>query len=140
MAEEKKREPVLDLDALVERRKIRIHGTLYEIASAGELSVIETQRLAAWGRDHDALVKAFPLVPEQEAELANLIDCMANVIMAPVPAEIRASLTQGQKMSVIEVFTALLLQQKVAAAGALRRQAASEPKANPPTSHKTGEN
>ena len=122
--------PLLDLDELVERRTIIIKGEHHEILSPGELSALDSQRLAAWGRKYDKLMNSATLNETQKSRVGQLVDRMANLIMAPVPAEIRDALTQGQKISVIEVFTGLLLRSKMKAAGGIQAKA---PASKPPT-------
>ena len=51
-------QPVLDLNTLIERPKIRIDGVPYELFSIDELSILDSQRLAGWGKEIEALAKA----------------------------------------------------------------------------------
>lgn len=109
-------EPLLELDSLIERPKIKIDGELYEIAAPEELSVIDTQRVASLGRRLDNLLKQ-----EGAAQAKILQDTLGDIIaivMSPVPADVRARLSDGQKMSVVEVFSMLSLARKTQLAGA----------------------
>lgn len=131
---------VLDLDQLVNRRTIIIKGEHHEILSPGELSALDSQRLAAWGRKYDKLINADSLNEVQKARLGQLINRMANLIMAPVPDGIRDGLTQGQKLSVIEVFTGLLLRSKMKAAGGIQAKAPANTGASAPPHAPIGAN
>ena len=108
--------PLLDLDTLIERPRIRIDGEMHEILSHHELTVLDSHRLAAWGRAFDKLMKGASLNARQEARLGELVEMMSAKIMTPVPAEIRAKLTQAQKLQVTELFTGLLLRSRLEAA------------------------
>ena len=100
--------PLLDIATLADRPKIRIDGTLYEIVSPDELSIIDCHRLAALGRRLDALMAAAELSTADEAELGQVIGALAGRIMIGVPDEVARRLTDGQRLAVIEGFTGLL--------------------------------
>jgi hypothetical protein len=106
-------EPLLDLDSLIERPKITIDAKPYELVSPEELSVIDTQRLASLGRRLDNLMKQ-----DGEAQAKVLTDTLEQIVMAPVPVETRAKLSDGKKIAVVEVFTMLSQARKVQLAGA----------------------
>lgn len=109
-------EPLLDLDSLIERPKITIDGQPYEIASPDELSVIDRQRLAWLGRKFDNLLKRDG--SDQSTELTKTLTALADIVLAPIPAEIRAKLSDAKVMAVIEVFTMLSHASRMQLAGA----------------------
>lgn len=112
-------EPILDLQTLIERPKIAIDGKRYEILSPDELPLIATQRAAWLGRRLNKLMNAEEkLSAAQQANMADVLDELASIIMEPVPAAVRATLADAQKQAVTEVFTMLSLARKAKLAGA----------------------
>lgn len=119
-------EPLLNIDTLIERPLVKIDGELHEIVSSQELPLMVLQRVAMLGRRLDTLMKTDDLDAAGEKLLDVTLDKIIDVIMAPVPAYVRAKLTQAHKQSVVEVFTMLSLGRKVRLAGAMMRQAAEK--------------
>ena len=111
--------PLLDLDTLVTRPFIRIDGEICEILSPDELPVLTSHSLASKGRRMDELMKLPELNRDQRGELQALVEQISDTIMDPVPKPLRAKLSEAQRMSVIEAFTALLLSKKAGTAAAL---------------------
>lgn len=126
---------LLNLDTLIDRPKIRIDGDLHEIVSPDELDVITSHLLAAQGRRMEELMKAGELSDDDKEELRSIIAQLSNAIMAPVPVPVRAKLSDSQRLSVIESFTALLLSKKAGTAAALFAGLIPSPPA-PPTGAK----
>lgn len=123
MADTQKR-ALLDLDTLVERPRISIDGTLYEILSPDELSVADSHRFAVWGRRIDALGKASREADEagieaDGTELEALIAKVARRIAVGVPEDVFAKIPGQQRWSIIDVFTALRLRTQLKVAGAM---------------------
>jgi hypothetical protein len=115
---------LLDLDTLVERPRISIDGSLYEILSPDELSVADSHRFAIWGRRIDALGKASAEADEatiegNSAELEALIAKVARRIAVGVPDDVFAKIPGQQRWSIIDVFTALRLRTQLKVAGAM---------------------
>jgi hypothetical protein len=108
-------EPLLNLDTLIVRPTIGIDGTKYEILSPDELSVLDSQRFSLWGQEIERLGKD----SEKGEELAALIDKVARKVLVGVPDEVFAKLTGSHKLSVVEVFTMLLLRRKAGVVGAI---------------------
>ena len=109
--------PLLDLTTLIERPRISIDGTSYDILSPEELSILDSQAFTFWGAEIERLAKE---KGEEEAkELAALIDTVAKKVLVGVPPDIFAKLTGAHKFRVVEVFTMLLLREKVGAVGAM---------------------
>lgn len=130
-------EPILDLQTLIERPKIAIDGKRFEILSPDELPLITTQRAAWLGRRLNKLMNAEEkLSAAQQANMADVLDELASIVMEPVPAEVRATLADAQKQAVIEVFTMLSLARKAKLAGAAAAGMAAAHMATPST---TGE-
>ena len=107
--------PLLDLDTLVSRPKVRIDGELYEILSPNELSVLDCQRIMQWGREIDRLSKA----GDQDAELERTVDTVARKVLVGVPEAIWSKLSGFHKMQVAMVFSGLLLGRMIGPVGAL---------------------
>ncbi len=110
--------PVLNLSTLIERPMITIDQTPHEIVSPDEMSLLDTQRAASLGRRLDKLTRADDLNPTMQKQLAETLDALCDIIMAPIPKDARAKLTDAQRMAVIEVFTMLSLARKTKLAGA----------------------
>ena len=109
---------LLVLTTAIERPKIAIDEQLYELTAPEELTILEGARIAAFGRKLDALLKLEEPTEADQKRLEAVFAGMTGVIMRPVPAEIRAKLTEAQQLSVIEAFTLLLLASKTKRAGA----------------------
>ncbi|RVG94839.1 hypothetical protein CN221_14780 [Sinorhizobium meliloti] len=107
--------PILDLNTLIERPKIAIDGTPYEILSPEELSILDSQSFTFWGGEIEQLANE----KGKEEELKSLIDTVARKVLVGVPADVFAKLSGAQKNRVIEVFTMLLLRDKIGAVGAV---------------------
>lgn len=123
--------PVLDLQTLIERPRIAIDGAPYEILSPDEVSVLDHQRLAAWGRRYDALMAQASLSDAERDELARLVRDISDTIMVGVPEAVRARLSDAQRLQVVEVFTALPLQRRLAALAAGAHRQAQDRTASP---------
>lgn len=109
------KDPILDLNTLIERPKISIDGTPYEILSPEELSILDSQAFTFWGGEIERLSKE----KDKGEELSSLIDTVARKVLVSVPAAVFAKLTGAQKFRVVEVFTVLLLRDKMGAVGAV---------------------
>ncbi|RVI59106.1 hypothetical protein [Sinorhizobium medicae] len=109
------KDPILDLNTLIERPKIAIDGTSYEILSPEELSILDSQCFTFWGGEIERLSED----KDKGAELSSLIDTVARKVLVGVPPKVFAKLTGAQKFRVVEVFTVLLLRDKMGAVGAV---------------------
>lgn len=116
---------LLDLDTLVERRKIAIDGVLYEILSPDELSIIESHRFGQWGKRIEALADSHD--EQAEAELDELTARVSRKILVGVPDEVFERLPGAQRWAVIDLFTGLLLHTKLKVAGAMQMAMGQEP-------------
>lgn len=110
--------PLLELDTLIERRRIAIDGELYEIISPDELSVIDSHRFGRWGRRIEQLAEMDG--EEAERELEELIAITARKILVGVPDQLFEQLPGSGRWAVIDLFTGLLLQRKLLVAGAMQ--------------------
>lgn len=113
--------PLLDLDTLITRPTILIDGGLFEILSPDELSIIDSHRFGQWGRRIHALADLDG--EEPEAELAMLVDKVARRVSVGVPDETFAKLSGAHKQAISDVFTGLLLRNRLGVAGAIARAA-----------------
>lgn len=105
--------PLIELTTATRRPTIAIDGELYEILSPDELSIVDCHRFAAWGKRIDALMAKDALTKAQKKELGKILGDLSDRIMAGVPEEVRAKLTDAQRMEVAEVFTRLPLQKRL---------------------------
>ncbi|PYE86915.1 hypothetical protein [Phyllobacterium leguminum] len=110
-----KTKPILDLTTMIERPKIAIDGQLYEIRSPDELSILDSQRFTLWGREIEALAKE----PDSADALTAVIDVAARTVMVGVPDEVFDKLSGAQRRSVLDLFTTLLLRNRLGVAGAI---------------------
>ena len=101
--------PILDLSTLIERPKIVIDGQPYEIMSPDELSVLDHHRLGSQGRRLNELMELDTFAGAEDGELLKLVHDISDFIMVDVPDEVRAKLSDAQRMEISEVFTALPL-------------------------------
>lgn len=109
--------PLLDLDTLLIRPKISIDGTLYEILSPDELTVLAAHKLGIHGRRIDELGRSND--PEAGIELDGLVTLVAREILVDVPDEVFAKLSGTNRFAIVDVFTGLLLRKKLGVAGAI---------------------
>lgn len=112
-------QPLLELRTLIDRPKIVIDARPHELLSPEELPVLTSQRLAAQGRQMQALMDQPSLSTAEGDELKRLVAAISDTIMEPVPGEVRAKLSDAQRLSVVEAFTMLLLSKKTGTAAAL---------------------
>lgn len=109
--------PLLDLDTLIVRPTIEIDGQRYEIMSADELSVLESHRFGIWGRRIEQLAASDD--EEDGAEYQELISRLARKILIGASDEVFARLTGAHELAIVDVFTGLLLRNKLGVAGAM---------------------
>lgn len=110
---------MLDLDTLIIRPTVSIDGVIYEILSADEMSVIESHRFGLTGKRIEALAEVEGA--EAEEELAALVDHVARKVLVDVPDEVFAKLSGSHKWAVVDVFTGLLLGNRLGVAGAMQK-------------------
>ncbi len=117
-------EPLLNLATLIEARpSIRIDGVTYHLKSSEELSLLESQRFTSWGKQLEALGAS--LDEAAETTLDQLVTTVAWAALADVPREVFDKLSSSQRMSIVEVFTSLLLGRRLRLVGALVEQVAA---------------
>lgn len=114
-------EPLLDLSTLITRPTIRIDGTLFEILSPDEVSIIDSHRFGLWGRRIQQLADVEG--DEAEAELAALIDKVARRVAVGVTDAVYDQLAGAHKQAISDVFTGLLLRNRLGVAGAIAKAA-----------------
>lgn len=110
-------EPLLDLDTLIERPFITIDGVRFKIRSPGELSVVESHRFGRWGKRIDELQNEDG--DGAEAELDALVARLSKAILVDVPDEVFSKLSGANRWALIDLFTGLLLREKLKVAGAI---------------------
>ena len=112
-------QPLLNLSTLIERPALTIDGVRYEMLSPDELSLLDSQRFTIWAGKIDQLSKAPDEAGDGIDELGEVDDAAARKVLVGVPDEIFATLSAANKLAAIEAFTLLLLQKRMAAAGAI---------------------
>lgn len=113
--------PLLDLDTLVRRPFIAIDGQRYDILSPSEISIIESHRFGLWGKRIEELAGATE--QEEQDELSALVNVVARAVGVGVPDEVYAKLTGSHKLAIVDVFTGLLLGNRLGVAGAIAKAA-----------------
>jgi hypothetical protein len=109
-------DPILDLSTLIaDRPTIRINGAIYHLFSAEELSLAESHQFSRWGKELEEFGKDSDRLPELQA----LLRVVARAALADVPAEVFGQLSPSHWLSIVEVFTVLLLGLRVRRAGAV---------------------
>lgn len=116
-ADEAPQGPLLDLNTLITRPAIKIDGVRYEILSPDELTVMASHRLGVRGRRIEVLSTGDSDV--DGAEMDELITQVAREVLVEVPVEVFDKLTGAHRMAVADVFTGLLLRNKLGVAGAM---------------------
>lgn len=111
-------EYVLKIETKIERPKIDIDGVLYEIVSPEELPVETSYRIADLGKKLQNMMNTASQPEAQQKLMKKNLHELADIIMAPVPVDVRAALSDTMLHSVVEVFSMLLLERKVKLAGA----------------------
>jgi hypothetical protein len=115
-------EPLLNLDTLIIRPTVAIDGARYEIMSPDELSILDGHRFGVWGRRINALAENDDDKADQ-AELEQLIDKVARRVAVGVPDDVFAKLSGAHKQAIADVFTGLLLRNRLGVAGAIAKAA-----------------
>lgn len=110
-------EPLLSIDTLIVRPKVAIDGTLYELLSPDELSVLDSHRFSSWAKQLEELQKA----GEPSEEMDAIADQVARKALVGVPSAVLEKLTGVHKIAVAEVFTGLLLRSRMDVAGAIAK-------------------
>ncbi len=108
---------LLDLDTLVERPFITIDETRFDLRSPGELSVVESHRFGRWGNRIEALQAEDG--EDAVAELDELVATASRAILVDVPDAVFDKLSGAHRWAIIDVFTGLLLREKLKVAGAM---------------------
>lgn len=109
--------PLLDLDTLVTRPFIAVDGERVDILDPAELSVLESHRFGVWGRRIEELTAQTG--DEVEQELEALVATVARKICVGASDELFAKLPGTQRWAIIDLFTGLLLREKLKVAGAM---------------------
>jgi len=141
--EPKKREPILSLDTLVERRSVLIDGEPYELLNAGELALLDYHRIGKQGeRVEKMMAQPEDLDDDQVLELSRLLDSLCKVLLL-APDEVQTRLRDDQKLLVLGAFTNLQRKTKAPAPPAGGKKAPKRGRAkragSGPSSTSTGE-
>jgi hypothetical protein len=113
--------PLLDLTTLITRPTIRIDEEIFEILSPDEVSIIDSHRFGLWGRRIQALADIEG--DDAEKELTELVSKVARKVTVGVPDEVFAKLPGAHRQAISDVFTGLLLRNRLGVAGAIAKAA-----------------
>jgi len=112
------KQPVLDLDTLVERSPVRIDGVMYEMLNPAELSILDLHRFGAAGVELASLksIDSSSEITDDQMKLisATLIRMVRIILRAP--EEVLDRLTDVHRFRVVNAFNALTLTPPPAAA------------------------
>jgi hypothetical protein len=109
-------DPILDLSTLIaDRPPLRIDGKTYHLKSPDELSLAESHKFTRWGKELEELGG----VPDKLDELEVLVCIVSRAALADVPDEVYVRLSPSQHLSIVEVFTVLLLGRRSRLTGAV---------------------
>lgn len=108
---------LLDLNTMITRPVISIDGTRFELLSPDELSVLASHRLGVRGRRIELLSQSDD--DQDGEELDKLISEVVEEVLCDVPEEVFAKLTGTHRMAIADVFTGLLLRNKLGVAEAM---------------------
>lgn len=98
---------VLTLETLVDHATITIDGTAFELINPGELSIVDTHRVAKWGARVQEIYKDLDSQRENEvAELAGLLDKLCRLLWR-APDDIHDRLSDNQRLAIVMAFTEL---------------------------------
>jgi len=105
---------ILDLSTKKERPQIKIDGILYDLILPTDLELKEALWLERAGKQIEQLADKLRENYENvsASALQKVLDKFASILLAEVPKEIRAKLTDIQKFSVVEVYARLLQEEK----------------------------
>lgn len=107
---------ILDLNTLVDRRKIRIvsrlhpDGEMYDLLNPEELGVMDHQRLATRHRQVAKLQSkdVDKLSTKDARELTASLDDFVKTVMPSVEPEVLKDLNDGQKTAILQTFESLI--------------------------------
>jgi hypothetical protein len=105
-----KREPILALDTLVERRTVRIDGVEHELMNVGELSLLTYHQIGKDSARIDELRSVSDLTDDQVIEFAGLLDKLCRRLLL-APDEVHARLTDPHRLAVVHAFSSLQREQ-----------------------------
>jgi len=127
--------PLLDLSTLIERERVNIDGTPYELRNPDELSIVESTRLTRNGEEIERLHAAGPEAADQ---LDEVITDTARCVLVDVPDDVFDRLSGMQRLAVAEVFTERLLAARMQSAGAMAERLAAAGVTAETMQHPTG--
>ncbi len=102
---------LLNIETLIEQPTISINGQRYRILHPDQLGILDFQRLATMaGRVSEFMAK--PDIDDFDAaELSQIIADLTDRIMVDISEDVRALLTESQRLAVAEVFMMLPMAQ-----------------------------
>ena len=119
MAETKPEEPtILSLETIFTRPQVSIDGALYDITSPGELTIQQSYRIGVLSRQLTKKRAEDGLTEAAQNQLSETLNELTEIILEPVPTEVRAKLKDAQRLAMVEVFTMLLSEDRLTLAGA----------------------
>lgn len=98
-------EVALTLDTARVRRAVVVDGERYELRDPDELSLRETNRLQAMVKQVGEVMEGQDIPDERLAVLEAALDGCVAATIPGMPGEIRAKLTDAQRVKLIQAFT-----------------------------------
>lgn len=126
------KKPLLDLDTLITRPTVAIHGAVHELRSPDELSVLEYQRIMSMARRADVLEHLADPTDEDVAEYERLGQAMCRRVLL-ASDEVHNGLLPPERALIIVTFVELRLGTSLGPAGEMTTTAAETPSGDPST-------
>jgi hypothetical protein len=98
---------LLDLDDIVQRRKVRIGGKDYELLNEGELSIMDYRRLGRRWQEFEDIAKKDDATEEECSRADELLDIITRMTLT-APEDVHQSLTPAQRYTIGTFFMGLL--------------------------------
>ena len=114
------------MTTLFARPKIKIDGADYELIAPDEMSIEANYRLGQLGTKLAKMRSTEGLSEGQQKQLSQVLTQITDIIMAPIPANVRAGLGDMARLTVTEVFIMLLQADKLKLAGATMMKMVSQ--------------
>ncbi len=132
------KQPILDLDTLVERQPVRIDGVVYEMLNPAELSILDLHRFGAAGAelaDLKSIDSTAEISDEQMKLISETLRRMTRIILR-APEEVLDRLTDVHRFRLVNAFNGLTLMPPPAAAVSEPAGTVAE-ETTPPTGEKS---
>ena len=101
--------PVLELrDADPLRPFLKLAGEKYHFKLQSDLSILEIARVQSFGRKFQQLGDVDEVTPELAEQISEALADAMQLVMYDMPADVAASLSDGERMEIVQAFTGAL--------------------------------